>query len=116
MNKTSIFMPSLSAVIVSTLMLSPVARADTPDAPGHPRVNEVNQRLDNQQQRIENGVAAGQITPRQAAVDERRDAHIAQRESVAEARHGGHLTLREQHDLNRALNRNSKNIHDQRHD
>lgn len=117
MNKTSIFLPTLSAVMLSTLMLSGVARAaDAPDVPGHPRVNEVNQRLDNQQQRINNGVAAGQITAKQAAADEKRDAHIARRESMDEAKHGGHLTKQQQHNLNNALNHNSKKIYKQRHD
>src|SRR5690348_17288450 len=31
--------------------------------PGHPRVNEINQREQNQQDRIANGVKGGQLTP-----------------------------------------------------
>ena len=93
-----------------------MAQTGTTDVPGHPRVNEVNQRIDNQQQRIDAGVANGTITPKQAARDERHDTNIAQRTSAAEARHGGHLTAAETRRLNRAENRNSRAIHRQKHD
>ncbi|HEU4662784.1 MAG TPA: hypothetical protein VFS55_02005 [Dokdonella sp.] len=100
--------PSLLIVGLAT------AQAAEP-VPGHPRVNEVNQRLDRQQQRIDAGVADGTITPAQAARDEKRAAAIAQRASVDEARHGGHLTAGETRRLNRAEHRNSRAIHRQRH-
>lgn len=83
--------------------------------PGHPRVNEVNARTNNQQNRIANGVANGTMTKGQAARDEARDANIAQRESADEAKHNGHLTKKEQTNLNRAENRNSRKIYNQKH-
>lgn len=83
--------------------------------PGHPRVNEVDHRLDNQQNRIDQGVANGTMTEKQAARDESHDANIARRESVDEAKHGGHLTKTEQNHLNRAENRDSRHIHNQKH-
>jgi len=88
--------------------------AATPDVPGHPRVNEVNQRLENQQNRTAAGVADGQINGKQAARDESHDANIARRESVDEAKHGGHLTKAEQNNLNKSENKNSARIHNQR--
>ena len=91
-----------------------MAQASTTDVPGHPRVNEVNQRLDNQQNRIQNGVADGQMNAKQAARDEKQDANIAQRESRDEAEHGGHLTKQEQKNLNKSLNKDSTRIHKQR--
>ena len=84
------------------------------DVPGHPRVNEVNHRLENQQDRIQKGVANGTITQRQAVHDETRVANMAQRESADEARHNGHLTKAEDHHLNHAENRNSHHIRHQR--
>jgi hypothetical protein len=84
------------------------------DVPGHPRVNEVNQRVNNQQNRTANGVAQGTITGKQAANDEKRDANIAQRESADEAKHNGHLTKGETRRLNHAENRNSRHIRRQR--
>jgi hypothetical protein len=84
------------------------------DVPGHPRVNEVNQRINNQQTRTANGVANGTINAQHAARDEKHDANIAQRESADEAKHNGHLTKGEDHRLNRAENRNSRHIRKQR--
>jgi hypothetical protein len=85
------------------------------DVPDHPRVNEVNQRLDNQQARINQGVANGTMTEKQAAHDEAHDTNIAKRESVDEAKHDGHLTKGEQNRLNKSENRNSKRIYRQKH-
>jgi len=84
------------------------------DIPGHPRVSEVNQRLDNQQNRIQAGVADGQLNAKQAARDEKQDSNIAARESRDEAEHGGHLTKQEDKNLNKSLNHDSKRIHKQR--
>ncbi|HEY6618310.1 MAG TPA: hypothetical protein VIY68_02085 [Steroidobacteraceae bacterium] len=83
--------------------------------PDHPRVNEVNQRLDNQQTRINQGLANGTMNSKQAARDETHDANIAKRESVDEARHNGHLTKGEQHRLNKSENKNSHRIYNQKH-
>ncbi len=106
----------LVALMLSTAAASAAyAQADTaPVVPDHPRVNEVNGRLSNQQQRIQAGEAKGQINAAQAARDEKHDANIAQRESVDEAKNGGHLTKAEQNRLNRAENRNSARIKQQR--
>jgi hypothetical protein len=83
--------------------------------PDHPRVNEVNQRLDNQQTRINQGLANGTMTGKQAAHDEAHDANIAKRESVDEAKHNGHLTKGEQNRLNKSENKNSSRIYKQKH-
>ena len=114
MNPSSHLRSSLIAVAAIALLSAASAFAQD-KVPGHPRVNEVDQRLDNQQQRIDKGVADGQITAAQAARDEKHDANIAERESADEAKNGGHLTRGEQHRLNRSLNHNSHRIHRQRH-
>lgn len=117
MNTKTVFRFSLMGLLVSAAFASGAAMAQaTPDAtvPGHPRVNEVNKRLDNQQNRIQNGVAGGQVNARQEARDEKHDANIAQRESADEAKHNGHLTKQEQRNLNKSENKNSKRIHRQR--
>jgi hypothetical protein len=102
-----------SAFVVSTIIAT-AAMAQTADVPGHPRVNEVNQRIDNQQNRVNNGVANGTVNGKQAARDEKRDANIAQRTSADEAKHNGHLTKKETRNLNRAENRNSRDIRRQK--
>jgi hypothetical protein len=84
------------------------------EEPGHPRVNEVQGRIDNQERRIDQGINKGQLTPGQAARDTRRDARIERQLKRDEAKHGGHITKREQAQLNRELNHNSRAIHRQR--
>ncbi|MFC5437472.1 hypothetical protein ACFPME_12985 [Rhodanobacter umsongensis] len=115
MNHASMFHRGLLSLFACTAFASAGAMASAATVPGHPRVNEVSRRIDNQQARIAKGVANGSITGKQAARDERRDANIAQRESADEAKHNGHLTKAETRRLNRAENRNSRAIHRQRH-
>jgi len=115
MKNASTIRLGLIALLACTAFASTGAMAADTTVPGHPRVNEVNQRIDNQQARTAKGLANGTITARQAANDERRDANIAQRASADEAKHNGHLTRAETRRLNRAENRNSRAIHRQRH-
>lgn len=106
--------PSLIfAGLCCAVLGAPLAKAQT--VPDHPRVNEVNQRLDNQQARINRGLSNGTMSGKQAARDEAHDANIAKRESADEARHNGHLTRGEQRRLNRSENRNSRHIYRQKH-
>jgi len=99
------------ALVFSALLSAPgFAQQD----PGHPRVNEVQGRIDNQEKRIDQGINKGQLTPGQAARDIRRDARIERQLKHDEAKHGGHITKGEQAKLNRELNRNSRAIHKQR--
>ncbi|WP_233842183.1 hypothetical protein [Dyella sp. 2HG41-7] len=101
-------------LVIGAAMASGAAMAQT-DVPNHPRVNEVNNRLENQQDRIDNGLKNGTMTQKQAARDETHDANIARRESVDEAKHDGHLTKKEQRNLNRSENKNSRHIYKQKH-
>jgi hypothetical protein len=118
MHAKSTFRSSLIACVFAAAFASGAVMAQSsgdPTVPGHPRVNEVNKRLDNQQGRTQAGVAKGQVNARQEARDEKHDANIAQRAGIDEARHHGHLTRREHRNLNRAENRNSRRIRKQRH-
>ena len=108
---------SMMGLLVSAALASGAAMAQAaPQAndPGHPRVNEVNQRLDNQQNRIQKGVADSQINAKQEARNEKQDSNIAQRESADQAKNGGHLTKQEQRNLNKSENHDSRRIHKQR--
>jgi hypothetical protein len=104
-----------AASLVCASLISTVSMAQTDAVPDHPRVNEVNQRLDNQQARINQGLANGTMNGNEAARDEAHDANIARRESIDEAKHGGHLTKGEQRRLNRSENHNSHRIYRQKH-
>jgi hypothetical protein len=83
--------------------------------PGHPRVNEVNQRQQNQQDRIANGEKSGALTPHESAKLERQQGRIDRSEKRDMAEHNGHLTKGEQNNLNRRQNRASANIYAKKH-
>ncbi len=81
----------------------------------HPRRNEVNKRVDNQRERINEGVKDGQLTHEQAAQLRANDRAIKQQEHADVKANGGHLTPADQKQLNQEENANSKMIHDERH-
>jgi len=83
--------------------------------PGHPRVNQVNGREANQQNRIANGVKNGSLSPKQTSNLENREASVQNREKRDMAAHNGHLTKAEQNGINRQQNRISKSIYKDKH-
>src|SRR5215469_3435159 len=83
--------------------------------PGHPRVNQVNQRESNQQNRIANGVKNGQLTPGQTARLERGEQRLQNNEKRDMAKDNGHLTKQNQRQLNREANRMSNRIYKDKH-
>jgi hypothetical protein len=123
MNNT--FTKSLLLLAVGGLMLAGSASAQTTTTsgagpgvvdPGHPRVNEVNGREENQQQRIANGVQSGKLNARQTANLEHREASVQNREQRDMAKNGGHLTKAEQRGINRQQNRISRSIAKDKHE
>jgi hypothetical protein len=84
--------------------------------PNHPRVNEVNQREENQQQRIAQGDASGTLTAGQTAKIEGEENKIQSQETADMDQHNGHLTKGEQGQLNREENRVSGQIYRDKHD
>jgi len=107
----------LASVFLSLASVSGVAMAQTSTQttdPGHPRVNEIDNRLQDQQNRVNAGEAAGKITPTQAARDDARDEKVSNELSADQAKNNGHITKAEQRKMNRQLNRNSKKIHKQK--
>ena len=117
MNNT--FSKSLAALAVSGLMIVGSASAQTSTTsgagpgvvdPGHPRVNEVNGREGNEQQRIANGVSSGKLNSQQTANLENRETSVQNREKADMAAHNGHLTKGEQRGINRQQNRISRSI------
>jgi hypothetical protein len=86
------------------------------DDPNHPRVNQVNQREQNQQDRIANGMKDGQLTPGQAAHLEKGEQRLENNEKRDMAKDNGHLTKQDQRQLNREANHMSNKIHQDKHD
>ena len=113
MKKSNIYLNAAGLVCIA--LISTRSMAQTAPVPDHPRENEVNQRLDNQQARINQGLANGTMTNKQAARDEQHDENIAQREAADESKHNGHITKAQQHRLNRSENKNSRRIYRQKH-
>ena len=116
----STFTKSLLVLAVGGLMLSTAAAqtstSNTSGAgagvvdPGHPRVNQINQREENQQDRIANGIKNDKLTPGQAAHLERGEQRLQNNEKKDMAADGGHLTKQDQRQLNREANHMSKRI------
>ncbi|MGO9273073.1 MAG: hypothetical protein ACLQOO_23030 [Terriglobia bacterium] len=119
------FTNSLLILAVGGLMLAGSASAQTSTTtsgagpgvvdPGHPRVNQVNGREENQQQRIGNGIKSGKLNSQQAANLEKRETSVQNREKKDMAEHNGHLTKAEQKGINRQQNRISKSIYKDKH-
>jgi hypothetical protein len=119
------FSKSLLVLAVGGLMVAGSAAAQTATTtsgagpgvvdPGHPRVNQVNRREQNQQKRIGNGIKNGKLNSQQATNLEKRETSVQKREQKDMAQHNGHLTKAEQKGINRQQNRISKSIYKDKH-
>lgn len=83
--------------------------------PGHPRVNQVDQRQANQQERIGQGLQSGSLTAGEAQHLEKNEAKIQQQKNADMAAHGGHLTKSEQNQINHEQNAQSRQIYKDKH-
>lgn len=82
--------------------------------PGHLRINEVQQRIDNQENRVDRGVSDGQINAKQATHDGAKLGREQHSLNQDEAKNGAHISKGEQHNLNKRVNRGNRQIHRQR--
>jgi uncharacterized lipoprotein YajG len=123
---TKKFQPFLLLLAAGAFMFVGSATAQTQDSntsgagagqvdPSHPRVNQVNGRETNQQDRIANGIKDGQLTPGQAAHLEKGEQRLQNNEKKDMAADNGHLTKKDQRQLNKEANNMSKRIHDDKH-
>ncbi|MDZ4812898.1 MAG: hypothetical protein SGI99_09840 [Pseudomonadota bacterium] len=92
-------------VVFVLLLLSPLAMAGTP---------RVDARQERQDDRIDQGVASGELTHREENRLEAQQEHIDDKE--ARAKSDGVVTARERASLHRSENRASRNIRRQKHD
>lgn len=114
MSKSLLASLALVLALTSGAAMAQTAAPVDPTIPGHPRVNEIDQRLENQQQRIDSGVASGKINAKQEARDQATDAKVSQELTADQAKNNGHITKAEQKKMNKQLNKNSKRIHRQK--
>ena len=75
----------------------------------------IDQREANQQNRVNQGVQSGQLTPKVAGKLDAQQARIQQREDRMAAKNGGNLTAKDKAKLTRQQNRASKNIYKKKH-
>ena len=86
------------------------AMADTPWQKAHPRREQVNNRLNRQNYRINQEYKEGEITQQQAYQLHKQDWQIRQEERDMASQNGGHITRLEQATLNQQENRVSQEI------
>ena len=101
---------SFAAVLVSLAALAGSASAETAWQKNHPRREQVNHRLANQNQRIRQDVKNGTLSASQAAALHHEDRQLRQEERAMASQNGGHITRQEQRVLNNQENKVSSQI------
>ena len=109
------FTKHVLAAATATLLCAGAAYAQSTTTPPEQPKGEVNQRIENQKDRIQAGIADDQLTKGEAARVERHDKEIRAQEKKDRQQNGGNLTNNEKRQLNRELNRNSREIARERH-
>jgi len=106
--KSRVAVLALSVVIIGATAAS--AMAETQWERNHPRRDQVNDRLQNQNQRINREYREGEITRGQARQLHREDRAIRREERTMAGFNHGHITRAEQRSLNQQENAVSRQI------
>lgn len=101
---------TIVATFVAVASFANIAAAETQWEKNHPRRDQVNDRLANQNKRIHQEVKEGELTKQQAAALHKDDRQIRQEERDMASQNGGHITKAEQKTLNQQENAVSKQI------
>ena len=104
---------TVMTVVAATVALAGLASnamADTQWQKDHPRREQVNNRLANQNKRIHQEVKEGELSKGQAAKLHREDRNIRREERAMASTNHGHITKAEQKALNQQENQVSKQI------
>ena len=100
--------------LAATFILSPVAILAQAPATA-PTSATINQRKENQQDRIAQGVKSGQLTPGETSKLEHQEAGINKEERGMRAQDNGHLTKGDKALINKQQNQESKRIYRDKH-
>ena len=117
--KITLRLACLGAVLA--MLLLPAAAQTAPNAvqtnptPPIPKPPTVNQRLENQQDRIAQGVKSGQLTAGETANLETKESAITKEVRADRQANGGKLTQAERTQVNRQLNHTSRQIYRDKH-
>lgn len=103
---------TLLFTMIATLLAGTAASAfaESKWSKEHPRRQEVNQRLNNQNRRIHQEVKEGDMTKQQAAKLHKEDRQIRHEERAMASQNGGRITQQEQKTLNQQENGVSRQI------
>jgi hypothetical protein len=112
-NFNGLALMAAASAIIAGLGIAPSASAATQWQKDHPRRAEVNHRLANQNRRIDNKVADGQMTKGQAAQLHKDDHQIRQEERDMASQDGSHITRSEDRTLNQQETATSRGIHNE---
>ena len=108
LSKSNVVLGAVVAVFLATIAGS--AMAETKWEKDHPRRDQVNDRLANQNQRINKERKEGEISKAQANKLHKEDRQIRKEERAMASQNGGHITKQEQAALNQQENAVSKQI------
>ena len=107
----------IAKVVVTSAMLALFATAstgamakETKWEKNHPRRDQVNDRVQHQNKRIQHEVKEGDLTKKQARALHRKDHQIRREERMMASQNGGHITKTEEKALNQQENGVSKQI------
>jgi hypothetical protein len=94
---------------------APAPPSAQPSANAGPREGSVNDRRQDQQQRIANGVQSGQLTAGETKRLESREANVNREIRADRTANGGKLTAQERRQINRQQNRMSRAVYNDKH-
>ena len=107
---TRITMTLAAIATVGTMLATPVFAKDTQWQKDHPRREQVNNRLGNQNKRITKEVKEGEISKAESGKLRSNDKTIRGEERAMASQDHGHISKTDQKALNQQLNQNSKAI------
>jgi hypothetical protein len=111
----SLMRKSLVVIFASFFIICGLSIVSFAQNGNHNRGGNINQRQQNQQQRIRQGVQSGELTRREAGRLEKEEQRIRRQEKRMRESGDG-LSARERARLEHDLNRESRRIHNQKHD
>ncbi len=104
----------LTAVVAGLILPLAAQTSDSTSPAAKPAT--INQRKENQQDRIANGIQSGQLTAGEAGKLEKKESEVNQEERDMRKLDNGHLTAADRATLNQQQNKLSKSIYNQKHD
>ncbi len=113
--KMILFSAALAAFMLPAAAQTSSTTQPTP-MPATKKPGEIQERKENQQDRIGQGIENGSLTPGEAGRLESQESRLNREERRMRAANGGKLTAADRAKLNRQQNRLSKEIYQQKHD